>query len=200
MLRTLFTSLVVLAALLIAQPAAAGEPTARELESMVVQLERLFEPLAGSVARQDLVFTRHGAGVYSLRADLNKVGVSALSDDDDDDDDDKLFRLLAAGHMASEPTSPAMAVNAVVSSPETMYNIWWAVVNQGDEEQERNTIVKITGPEEFELEVSDKVVYAASSVQLFFFNPELLFEVGGIYTHRTTVRKAGKNLYKFWVE
>ena len=194
--RILTPILVVLIAVLAVQPAAAGGPSARQVEKIAVELERLFQPLSGAVARENLVFTHHGGGLFSMSLGLASTARTGI----DARDEEKPLKLLAAGHMASEPTSPATSVNAVVSDLETSYNIWWAVANLGEEELTRRTAVRITGPEEFELSVSDGVDYGPGAIHFFWFNPETIFPVGGVYTHRTTVKSAGKNLYKYWVE
>jgi hypothetical protein len=195
--RYLLRSFVVLIVLLAVEPVAAGEPTAREVERMAARFERMFQSLTDAAARPELEFSRHGDGVYSLQLSLARADQTSI---EIRDEEDRSLRLLAAGHMASEPTTPSVAVNAIVSSPESTYNVWWAVVNQGPDVESKKTTVKITGPEEFLLEVSDKVDYQGNTVALFWFNPEVLFEAGGIYTHRTAVKSGGKNLYKFWVE
>jgi hypothetical protein len=196
--RYLLHALVVLIAVLAVQPAAsAGEPTGREVERMAAKFERMFLSLTDAAARPELELERHGDGLYSLRLSMVSTDRTSL---EIRDEEDKPLRLLAGGHMASEPTTPSVAVNAIVSSPESPYNIWWAVVNQGPELESRKTTIKITGPDGVVFEASDKVDYEGNTVALFWFNPEVPFAAAGIYTHRTTVKSGGKNLYRFWVE
>lgn len=184
--------------LLIGGAAIAEEPSPRELELMTSQLERLFQPLEGAIEARDLRYRRHGGGVYSLTYSLaagtrSISGSKALAED-------KPIRTLNIGHMASEPTNPGSVVTAVVADVETEYNLWWAVVNRGEEEETRKTSVVLSGPEGFRLEVEDDVVYPRRAVSLFWFNPEMPFKATGLYTYRINVRSGSRMFYRFWVE
>ena len=140
---------------------------------------------------------------YPLAASTPITGVAKRRDE-------KVLRTLACGHMLSEPTTPASVATAVVSNIDTLYNLWWAVVNQGESDEERRTTVSVSGPEAYDIEVIDDAPYPANSVTLFVFNPfesedpdvvpASPFTVPGVYTHRVTVKGAGKAYYRFWVE
>ncbi len=195
--RFLPLSLALLLALPAVQPAEAGAPKPDRLERMTQEFERLFQPMIGAIEARDLVFRDHGGGFMSLSYALDRARESRSSFKAADE---KPFRTLACGHMAAEPTNPATLVSAVISDLETFYNLWWTVLNNGEEEVERKTTVKITGPEEFEFEASEDVIYPAGTVQLIWFNPEIAFPATGTYTHRVMVKGGGKALYRFWAE
>lgn len=187
-------SILMLAAV---EPAAAGGSSQREVERMAQQFERLFQPLIGAIEARDLVLVDHGNGFQSLSYRLDR----ARRDNLNLRADDNLFRTLACGHMAAEPTNPATVVNAVIADLETEYNLWFAVMNATDVDELRKTTVKIAGPEEFEIEViEEEAPYAAGSVQLIWFNPETPFGVSGVYTHKVTVKGGGKVSYRFLAE
>ena len=196
-----FPPILLVLALLVAAvaPAAAAEPTAAEIELMTLELERVFQPLAGAIDSRDVVLRKHGRDLYSLSYPLPDGALDARSKSSADD---KPLRTLACGHMHSEPTTPASMITAVVSNVDVEYYLWWAAVNRGEEDLERETIVRVTGPEGFEIKVTDEnmVPYPANTVTLFVFNPETPFTAPGIYTHRVHVKGAGKAYYRFWVE
>jgi hypothetical protein len=195
--RLISISLVFVLLLVGVAPSWAGDHKPRELERMSKKLERLFQPLEGRMDVRKIAFKRHGDGIFSLSYPLaqtkSPAGVAALGTD-------KQVLTLNIGHMASEPTNPGNVITAVVADAETKYNLWWAVVNQGGEEATRKTSVTMAGPEGFELEVVDDVIYPANAVSLFWFNPDVAFEAVGVYTYRIAVKTGGKMYYRFWVE
>lgn len=208
MRRTLPVLLVALLLALAVQPLVAGEPSLREIELMTLELERVFQPLAGAIDARDVVLKKHRRDLYSLSYPLTTSERPVRRAKRRDDD--KMLRTLSCGHMLSEPATPSSVSTAVVSNIDTNYNLWWAVVNQSEIDEERRTTVQVSGPEEFDVEVIDDAPYPANSVTLFVFNPfesedpevevESPFTVPGIYTHRVTVKGAGKAAYRFWVE
>lgn len=196
--RLISISVALLLVLLAAQAAPAAELGGRQVERMTKKLERLFQPIGAKIEAKDLSFRDLGGGFYSLSYPLAKVkqleGVQLRADDE------KPIRTLAIGHMASEPTNPGSVLTAIVADPETKYNVWLAVLNRADEEETRRTNVRIIGPEEFEIVVSDEVLYQPQSVNLIWFNPDTAFAATGLYTYRINVRTGGKMFYRFWVE
>ena len=128
MRRTLPILLVLCLAVLAVQPAVAGDPSARQIERMTRQLDRLVERLIGSIDAQDVTFKRLGRGYYSLSYPLaakKPTGLNLRADD-------KPLRTLSCGHMILEPVTPSSVTTAVVSNIDTGYNLWWAAVNQGE--------------------------------------------------------------------
>ena len=193
--RIIALGLALILALAAVQPAAADSRQEREVERMMVQFERLFAPMLGAIDARDLVYKRQPGGFHSLSYPLGVAVRSTLKASE------RPFRTLASGHSASDPANPAAVVTAVLSDLETEYNLWFAVLNAGDEEEARKTTVKLTGPEAFEIEAtSDEVVYPSNAVSLIWFNPETPFAATGVYHHRVTVKAGGKVAYRFFAE
>ncbi len=201
-MRRLFTAFLLFGlTLAVAPQASASDLSPRQIERLTRQLERLLEPLAGSIDAQDIRLKHHGSDLYSLTyplkgSDDKPSGLDVRANDDEEE----VFRTLACGHVLLEPTTPSAVSTAVVSNLDTHYNLWWAVVNEREQDEERRTTVRITGPEDFVLNVVDDAPYPGESVTLFVFNPEAPFLAPGLYTHRVTVRGGGKVFYRFWVE
>lgn len=194
--RSIPIGLALILALAVVQPAAAGGSKARELERMTVRFERLFQPLLGAIDAGDLVFSDHGNGLLSLSYPLDRAERPGIGRKRAE----APFKTLDCGHMAAEPTNPAAMVTAVISDLETEYNLWWTLINNTDNDELRDTTVRINGPGDFELEVSEEVPYAANAVHLIWFNPEMPFSEPGLYVHRVAVKGAGRVGYRFWAE
>lgn len=196
--RLLFICLTVAFAIPAVRPAVAGDSSAAEVELMTVQFEQLFEPMLGAIEARDLTYVELGNGFRALRYKLDRAGREAVVARAANE---RPFRTLACGHMAAEPTNPATMVNAVIADVETQYNLWFVVLNAREDELLRKTTVKLTGPEEFEIEVvEEEVPYPGATVQLIWFNPETPFAETGVYAHRVTVKSGGKVGYRFFAE
>lgn len=196
--RAIAIGLALTLALTVAGPVVAGGSKAREVERMTAELERLLGPLVGAIEARDLVFSDQGNGFLSLSYPLERAGRSGRGRKAANDTP---FRTLACGHMAAEPLNPATVVTALISDVETLYNLWFVVLNATDLDEQRKTAVRVTGPGEFEFEaIDEETFYAANSITLIWINPETAFAEIGLYIHRVTVRGGGKAFYRFWAE
>lgn len=177
---------------------------ARRAERMAMRVEQMLTPLFGKLESGRAQFRAHGGGIYSLGYPLDAFpsrGFRAELADDEDDTPDKKLQLLASGHMLVEPLDVATLVNAVVADNTALYNFWWATVNLTNKEIVRKTILTVTGPDEYLLEVSeDEFPYGPATLWVFWYAPEEPLGGVGIYTHKTVVKKAGKSVYSFIAE
>ncbi len=195
-----FTSiaLVLILAAAASLPAAAAGSQERRAERMAEQFERLFQPMLGALEARAPTFTDRGNGFSSLSYELDRAGRDQLLARASGSPP---FRVLACGHMAAEPLNPATVVTALISDVETLYNLWFVVLNATDLDEQRKTAVRVTGPGEFEFEaIDEETFYAANSITLIWINPETAFAEIGLYIHRVTVRGGGKAFYRFWAE
>lgn len=191
MKRTLITALLALFLFAVpalqAQSQAAAEPLR---DAVTAEIENLFQDLLG-LQDVPVVFQDHGAGLYSLTAQLPAdLEPPVEKSADGFEQKAKPVLVMAAGISSSTPSNPSSLINKVYTYARLEYNYWWVVSNSGKTDVNLKTTAKLIGPGKKFNKVFN-LDYPKKTVKLYYYDPKLSVDKQGIYTFKVTVPKAG---------
>lgn len=180
-----------LVALLIAASAANAADVDRspQIEAKAAQVETLLGELLGSnLATPE--YTDHGGGLHSLSIRLDDAQRDRLSSMLQAKADGKAvaYYFLAAGQSLTPPSNASALVHAAISSTQSGYNYWVAVLNLGSDVT-RNTTFRITGPGRT-FNRTFPLLYRSNTIWFYWYSAPSV-NTPGFYHFLATVAGAG---------
>ncbi len=157
---------VLLAALAPLSTASAAGMDAKDVEQIVVDLERVIGRLEG-VDFSALKVRDHGNGLKSLAIPLPESVRNRLLAASASDALAKDFKAIAAGLQLTEPTSASILITAALAQVDVLYNFWWAVVSLKSSDQVKKTTFQMKGPGK-KFKIVDEFLYPENAIQVYW--------------------------------